>query len=160
MHRFRDLLSLVLACGLSIPPIYADERTLEDPVIELSESVYCPCGCVRETIRACVCGTAQGITQEFQNRLRNEETIEEIREDYLGKYGTQFNAVMLAEGFNIVAYVIPFFILVVGLGIVAIVITRLKQGIREPAKTTSAKIDRAQFDYQQIEDEVERYKRD
>jgi cytochrome c-type biogenesis protein CcmH/NrfF len=150
----------VLACGLSIPPIYADERTLEDPVIELSESVYCPCGCVRETIRACVCGTAQGITQEFQNRLRNEETIEEIREDYLGKYGTQFNAVMLAEGFNIVAYVIPFFILVVGLGIVAIVITRLKQGIREPAKTTSAKIDRAQFDYQQIEDEVERYKRD
>ena len=150
----------MLACGLSIPPIYADERTLEDPVIELSESVYCPCGCVRETIRACVCGTAQGITQEFQNRLRNEETIEEIREDYLGKYGTQFNAVMLAEGFNIVAYVIPFFILVVGLGIVAIVITRLKQGIREPAKTTSAKIDRAQFDYQQIEDEVERYKRD
>jgi cytochrome c-type biogenesis protein CcmH/NrfF len=150
----------VLACGLSIPPIYADERTLEDPVIELSESVYCPCGCVRETIRACVCGTAQGITQEFQNRLRNEETIEEIREDYLGKYGTQFNAVMLAEGFNIVAYVIPFFILVVGLGIVAIVITRLKQGIREPAKTTSAKIDRAQFDYQQSEDEVERYKRD
>ena len=150
----------MLACGLSIPPIYADERTLEDPVIELSESVYCPCGCVRETIRACVCGTAQSITQEFQNRLRNEETIEEIREDYLGKYGTQFNAVMLAEGFNIVAYVIPFFILVVGLGIVAIVITRLKQGIREPAKTTSAKIDRAQFDYQQIEDEVERYKRD
>ena len=67
---------------------------------------------------------------------------------------------MLAEGFNIVAYVIPFFILVVGLGIVAIVITRLKQGIREPAKTTSAKTDRAQFDYQQIEDEVERYKRD
>ena len=160
MHRFRGLLSLVLACGLSIPPIYADERTLEDPVIELSESVYCPCGCVRETIRACVCGTAQGITQEFQNRLRNEETIEEIREDYLGKYGTQFNAVMLAEGFNIVAYVIPFFILVVGLGIVAIVITRLKQGIREPAKTTSAKTDRAKFDYQQIEDEVERYKRD
>ena len=160
MHRFGNPLSFALLCGLSMLPIYADERIIEDPVIELSESVYCPCGCVRETIRACVCGTAQGITLEFQTRLQSGETIEGIREDYLEEYGTQFNAVMLAQGFNVVAYVIPFFILVVGLGIVAIVITRLKQGIREPAKTTSAKIDRAQFDYQQIEDEVERYKRD
>lgn len=141
-------------------PVYADERTLEGSVIELSESVYCPCGCVRETIRACVCGTAQGLTLEFQTRLQNGETLEKIREDYLGKYGTQFNAIMRAQGFNMVAYVVPSFILIVGFGVVFVVITRLKQGVRESARATSATIDRGQFNYRQVEDELERYKRD
>ena len=142
-------------------PIYAGDQIIEDPVIELSESVYCPCGCVRETIRACVCGTAQGITLEFQTRLQNGETIEEVREEYLEKYGTQFNAVMLAQGFNIVAYIIPFFILIAGLGIVSVVIARLKQRVKGPAKAPSTEVDLlSKFNYQQVEDELERYKRD
>ena len=142
-------------------PIYAGDQIIEDPVIELSESVYCPCGCVRETIRACVCGTAQGITLEFQTRLQNGETIEGIREEYLEKYGTQFNAVMLAQGFNVVAYIIPFFILIAGLGIVSVVIARLKQRVKGPAKAPSTEVDLlSKFNYQQVEDELERYKRD
>ena len=142
-------------------PIYAGDQIIEDPVIELSESVYCPCGCVRETIRVCVCGTAQGITLEFQTRLQNGETIEEVREEYLEKYGTQFNAVMLAQGFNIVAYIIPFFILIAGLGIVSVVIARLKQRVKGPAKAPSTEVDLlSKFNYQQVEDELERYKRD
>jgi len=142
-------------------PIYAGDQIIEDPVIELSESVYCPCGCVRETIRACVCGTAQGITLEFQTRLQNGETIEGIREEYLEKYGTQFNAVMLAQGFNVVAYIIPFFILIAGLGIVSVVIARLKQRVEGPAKAPSTEVDLlSKFNYQQVEDELERYKRD
>ena len=142
-------------------PIYAGGQIIEDPVIELSESVYCPCGCVRETIRACVCGTAQGITLEFQTRLQNGETIEGIREEYLEKYGTQFNAVMLAQGFNVVAYIIPFFILIAGLGIVSVVIARLKQRVKGPAKAPSTEVDLlSKFNYQQVEDELERYKRD
>ena len=142
-------------------PIYAGDQIIEDPVIELSESVYCPCGCVRETIRACVCGTAQGITLEFQTRLQNGETIEEVREEYLEKYGTQFNAVMLAQGFNVVAYIFPFFILIAGLGIVSVVIARLKQRVKGPAKAPSTEVDLlSKFNYQQVEDELERYKRD
>ena len=142
-------------------PIYAGDQIIEDPVIELSESVYCPCGCVRETIRACVCGTAQGITLEFQTRLQNGETIEEVREEYLEKYGTQFNAVMLAQGFNVVAYIVPFFILIAGLGIVSVVIARLKQRVKGPAKAPSTEVDLlSKFNYQQVEDELERYKRD
>ena len=142
-------------------PIYAGDQIIEDPVIELSESVYCPCGCVRETIRVCVCGTAQGITLEFQTRLQNGETIEEVREEYLEKYGTQFNAVMLAQGFNVVAYIIPFFILIAGLGIVSVVIARLKQRVKGPAKAPSTEVDLlSKFNYQQVEDELERYKRD
>ena len=160
MHRFGNSLSFVLFYGLSMLPIYADDRIIEDPMIELSESVYCPCGCVRETIRACVCETAQGITLEFQTRLQSGETIEGIREDYLGKYGTQFNAVMLAQGFNIVAYIVPFFILIAGLGIVSVVIARLKQRVKGPVRATLTKVDLSKFNYQQVEDELERYKRD
>ena len=161
MHRFKNPLSFWLLCGLAVCPIYAADQIIEDPVIELSESVYCPCGCVRETIRACVCGTAQGITLEFQTRLQNGETIEEVREEYLEKYGTQFNAVMLAQGFNVVAYIIPFFILIAGLGIVSVVIARLKRRVKGPAKAPSTEVDlSSKFNYQQVEDELERYKRD
>ena len=161
MHRFKHTLIFWLLCGLAVCPIYAGGQIIEDPVIELSESVYCPCGCVRETIRACVCGTAQGITLEFQTRLQNGETIEEVREEYLEKYGTQFNAVMLAQGFNVVAYIVPFFILIAGLGIVSVVIARLKQRVEGPAKAPSTEVDLlSKFNYQQVEDELERYKRD
>ena len=79
---------------------------------ELINTVYCPCGCVRETIKVCVCPTANGIQAEFVSALNEGKTVEEIRTAYLEKYGSQFHAVMKAEGLNILAYLMPAVILI------------------------------------------------
>ena len=89
-----------------------DERYLDKQLDELLTTTYCPCGCVRETNKKCVCETAQQMETMFRNRLSDGETVEEIRQDYLNTYGKQFHAVMKAEGINILAYVMPAVILI------------------------------------------------
>ena len=75
------------------PPL-ADELsidTVESKLEQLTTTLYCNCGCVRETIQKCVCGTAAMIETEFRNRLIAGETVEQIREDYFLKSGFLFN---------------------------------------------------------------------
>lgn len=122
---------------------------------ELLSTLYCPCGCVRETNKACVCETAQMMESMFRKRLSEGETVEEIRTDYLNTYGTQFSAVMKAEGINLLAYIMPAVILIT-IGGVIFVIRHQSRGNKVPAKETDKEIsDELQ---QHLEDELERYK--
>ena len=90
---------------------------------ELMTTVYCPCGCVRETIKACVCATAQQIEVDFRTALTAGGTVQEIRTAYLKRHGPQFSAVMPAKGVNLLAYLMPVGILIV-MGAVAFVVLR------------------------------------
>ena len=90
----------------------ADAILLESKIEELTTTVYCYCGCTRETIQNCICGTATDVETEFRNRLVAGETVEHIREDYLKDYGSQYSAVLPVGGFNTLAYVMPAIILI------------------------------------------------
>ena len=90
---------------------------------ELMTTVYCPCGCVRETIKACVCATAQQIEADFRTALTAGGTVQEIRTAYLERHGPQFSAVMPAKGVNLLAYLMPVGILI-AMGAVAFVVLR------------------------------------
>ena len=151
------------SCLISVAD--AQEQTLvTDPSLEsnleqLVTSVYCHCGCVRETIENCVCGNAQQIETDFRNRLAAGGTVQQIRTDYLARYGTQYSALMPAKGFNIVAYAMPAVIIVL-LGVIVFLVLRSKRRAapaKSPASTEpqqSASADQ----YEQIEEELERYK--
>ena len=135
------------------------EPSLEANLDQLMTSVYCHCGCVRETIKHCVCGVAQGIETDFRNRLIAGETIQQIRDDYLARYGTQYSALMPVEGFNIVAYAMPAIIIVL-MGVIVFLVLRSKRSAAlakapastEPQESTSTD------QYEQIEQELEHYK--
>ena len=133
--------------------------SLESNLDQLMTSVYCYCGCVRETIKHCVCGVAQGIETDFRNRLINGETVQQIREDYLARYGTQFSALMPAKGFNIVAYAMPAIIIVL-LGIIVFLVLRSKRKAApaQPPDPPSSPQSGSTDQYKQIEEELERYK--
>ena len=135
------------------------DAQFESKLNELLTTVYCYCGCERETIEVCVCGTAEQIESDFRNRLLAGQTVEEIRTRYLDTYGPQFYAVMPAEGINLIAYIMPAVILVLIGGIAFAVLRRAKQ---QPVATA----DRDEVSDQQISDtalkqvetELERYK--
>ena len=134
------------------------DLSLESNLEQLMTSVYCHCGCVRDTIKNCVCVTAQGIETDFRNRLINGETVQQIRDDYPARYGTQFSALMPAKGFNIVAYAMPAIIIVL-LGIIVFLVLRSKRKAApakppDPTPPRSGPTDQ----YEQIEEELERYK--
>ena len=135
------------------------DPSLEANLDQLMTSVYCYCGCVRETIKHCVCGVAQGIETDFRNRLINGETVQQIRDDYLARHGTQYLALMPAKGFNIVAYAMPAVIIAL-IGVIVFLVLRSKRKAAlakspvpiEPQRSASV------GQYEQIEEELERYK--
>ncbi len=141
----------------------SEARNTADPQFEtelneLLTTVYCYCGCERETIKVCVCGTAEQIEADFLNRLIAGETIEQIRTDYLDTYGPQFYAVMPAEGINLIAYIMPAVILVL-IGSVAFgVLRKSKQTV--PTTDSSGESNQQVPDttLKRVEDELERYK--
>ena len=135
------------------------DPSLESNLDQLMTSVYCYCGCVRETIKHCVCGVAQGIEVDFRNRLIRGETVEKIRTDYLARWGTQFSALMPAKGFNIVAYAMPAIIIVL-IGVIVFLVLRSKRraALAKSAVSTEPQESASTDQYEQIEEELERYK--
>ncbi len=135
-----------------------DDTTIEAELEELLTTVYCYCGCERETIKVCVCDTAVMIEKDFRDRLLAGQTVEQIRTNYLDRFGPQFYAVMPAEGINLLAYIMPAVILVLIGGIAFVVLRRFSQqavtsdGVEEPNQQVS------DTTVKQVEAELERYK--
>ena len=134
------------------------DTTVESNLKELLTTVYCYCGCERETIEVCVCDTAGMIEKDFRNRLLAGQTVEQIRTNYLDTFGPQFYAVMPAEGINLLAYIMPAVILVLIGGIAFAVLRRSRRqavtshGSEEPHQQVS------DTTVKQVEAELERYK--
>ena len=137
------------------------DATVASDLDELLTTVYCYCGCTRETIEVCMCSTAMSIENNFRDRLLAGETVEQIRTDYLDTYGPQYYAVMPVEGINLLAYAMPVIILLVIGGFAFVVLRRLMQRT-EAAGDTQEKSESQVSDetVQQVEAELERYKRE
>ena len=135
------------------------DPSLEANLDQLMTSVYCYCGCVRETIKHCVCGVAQQIETDFRNRLSAGGTVQQIRADYLARRGTQYSALMPAKGFNIVAYAMPAVIIVL-IGVIVFLVLRSKRRatLAKSSVSTEPKRSASTDQYEQIEEELERYK--
>ena len=127
----------------------------ESQLDELLTTLYCPCGCVRETNKACVCGTAQAIEASFRVALAEGQTVEEIRTLYLKTYGSEFSAVMKAEGVNLLAYIMPVVILIAIGGVIYLVRHQSRSNDISSTQPDQQISDELQ---QQVEAELEKYK--
>ena len=138
------------------------DATVASDLDALLTTVYCYCGCTRETIEVCTCGTAMRIENNFRDRLLAGETVEQIRTNYLDTYGPQYYAVMPVEGINLLAYAMPVVILVLIGGVVFIVLrrsTRLMQQTVSEGESEELGHRVSDETVQQVEAELERYKR-
>lgn len=138
-------------------------KKVASDLAELLTTVYCYCGCVRETIEVCTCGTAMEIESNFRDRLLAGETVEQIRTDYLDTYGPQYYAVMPVEGINLLAYAMPVIILILIGGIVFVVLRRSTRSMQKTAAAGAHEVSASQVSdetVQQVEAELEKYKRE
>ena len=114
-------------CTATVQAQTEDSTGFEAQLDELLTTVYCYCGCERETIEVCVCATAQMIETDFSTRLNAGETVEQIRTNYLETHGPQFYAVMPAKGINLLAYIMPAVILILLGGVAFMVLRKSRQ---------------------------------
>ena len=139
------------------------DATVASDLDELLTTVYCYCGCTRETIEVCTCGTAMNIENNFRARLLAGETVEQIRTDYLDTYGPQYYAVMPVEGINLLAYAMPIVILVLIGGIVFVVLRGSTRSMQKTAAAGTHEGSESQVSdetVKQVEVELERFKRE
>lgn len=139
------------------------DATVASDLDELLTTVYCFCGCTRETIEVCTCQTAMKIENNFRDRLLTGETVEQIRTDYLDTYGPQYYAVMPVEGINLLAYAMPVIILALIGGVVFVVLRRSTRLMQQTvSEDGSGDVGHRVSDetVQQVESELERYKRE
>ena len=131
---------------------------------ELLTTVYCHCGCTRETIKVCVCNTAVAIEASFKDELTNGKSVDQIRTAYLDKYGPEFYAVMPAEGINLLAYIMPAVILVLIGGVVFVVLQRSTRSMQGTLVTSDAheksESEVSDAAVKQVEAELEKYKQE
>lgn len=114
---------LLFAAVLVLMPAKAFPLTAS----EITQGMTCTCGCSM-VLAACEgsmeCGPAAQITQEVIQMIEQGQTKEEILRHYVDKYGETILAAPTKEGFNFLAWVLPFLGLAMGIGGIYIFIDR------------------------------------
>lgn len=115
-------LSLVLYLGVGFSTVLAapDAATLHSA----TSSLICVCGCSNMIVSSCECATATELTAEVSALLESGHTKDEVIETFVEKYGSWVRAAPTTEGFNLLAWLLPFGAL--GLGVVIVLFTLKK----------------------------------
>ena len=115
--------------ALGVGPLTALAQTdaaLERHAAEIDTKLMATC-CFAQQVSVHPSAAAQEAKVDIRRRLKAGETEREILAAYVAQYGKQVLAVPPAEGFDISLYVMPFVILVGGLGVVVLLARRFAQ---------------------------------
>jgi cytochrome c-type biogenesis protein CcmF len=117
---------------------------------QLQKEIICMCGtCGRKRLAECTCGMAAQMRGELAGLLGQGKTREQVYEYFMGKWGSQEPlASPIDEGFNRLAWAVPYALGLLGLGIAGVVAVRwarssLQGGAGAPAAAGGAPIDPA-----------------
>jgi cytochrome c-type biogenesis protein CcmH len=132
LSRSLLVVGLLLVFG---SPAQAAERT---PQQAIEEGLMCYCGCSALTVRVCTCGTAATIRQEIATRLANGENEEEVLAAFVARHGKQILSAPTKEGFNLLAWIMPFAVILVAATALIVFIRRsAARGALATAGTTA-----------------------
>lgn len=131
----------VLAWGLlSLTGLRGDVR--EAVVSRVAGQLMCSCPCTH-LLNQCgdECGVAPQQVREIEALLGEGKTEAQVSAAFEQKYGVSILAVPKAEGFNLLAWIMPFAALLAGLGLVVVVARRLKPAVSPQAQPRPHKME-------------------
>lgn len=92
----------------------------------LFESLICTCGCPRETLGTCTCGTAHARRDELRGLLETGKSVEQIQELYGQRYGLAGLAVPPNRGIGRAVWAVPIVAILIGAGAVLFALRKWK----------------------------------
>ena len=126
------LCSVLLVAALS-PVALASYDEAE--YLKAAETILCDCGCHPQSVAACACGRAAELREEMRAMVAGGMSGDELIASYVAKHGEKILIAPDAEGFNLLAWLGPFAMLL--FGVVAIVFLVRRWG---PKKTDGAEM--------------------
>lgn len=148
------LTALLLGAGCLVAPAPVSAQAQDGPSFqELEESLTCQCGCGL-TVHSCnhlTCPSAIPLRAEIREQMSLGKSKSEILDHFRTTYGEMILSSPTTRGFNLVAWILPFFALAVGLAFVLLVVRRWvaaqrlrRSGAAEPT-AVAATPDTAQY---------------
>lgn len=131
-ERLAATLAITALWVVSAPPA----RAAADPQAQAESRLMCYCGCTDLTVKVCNCGTAANIKSDIAARLAGGASVDQVVDAYVAQYGEQIRSAPTREGFNLLAWIMPFAAILAG-GFMIVTLVRRWQ--RQPgAKPTTA----------------------
>ncbi|HKB07855.1 MAG TPA: cytochrome c-type biogenesis protein CcmH [Candidatus Polarisedimenticolia bacterium] len=129
--------SLGLALALFLANPGARDALAAPPTAQqqIESRLMCYCGCSDLTVRVCTCGTADAIRGEIATRLSGGETPDQVVAAFVAQYGEQIRSAPTKTGFDLVAWITPFAVLILAGSALAMTVRRW--GTARPAPTTA-----------------------
>ena len=125
----RKFLIILIICFILQPgiPVLADSPTVSD----ISQELICQCGCTL-TVASCThaeCVSREAIMAIIKDKLAQGQSKDEILRFFVTMYGEQVLASPPKQGLNLVAWLLPFTGLLIGIGVIYIVTKKwVRQG--------------------------------
>ncbi len=139
------LAGLIAAAGLASLRLLG-AQDLEAQYRESAEQLVCQCSC-SEQLTVCAmqnCHSATPMRAEIREKLAQGVPIPEIVASFVETFGKQVLAAPTMEGFDLAAWVMPFFVLVLGLVLVSWIVVRMRgpSAAAQPAESNfDARVD-------------------
>ncbi|AKT36436.1 cytochrome c-type biogenesis protein [Chondromyces crocatus] len=132
---------------------------------QLFWSLLCMCGCPRETLGTCTCGTAHAIRDELRAQLADGKTISDIQNAYVDRFGPQALAVPRNQGASRMLYLVPLFAMALGAALLVVTLRRWRRradedlSARNLRERTSTASKRDEYD-DRLDQELEKLDRE
>ncbi|HUD71787.1 MAG TPA: cytochrome c-type biogenesis protein CcmH [Dongiaceae bacterium] len=116
------------ALGAAILAAAAPARAADpDTRARVESRLMCYCGCTDLTVKVCNCGTAANIKADIAARLDAGATADQVVDAYVAQYGEQIRSAPTRSGFNLLAWIMPFAVILAG-GLMVVSLVRRWRG--------------------------------
>jgi cytochrome c-type biogenesis protein CcmH len=142
-----------MTLGLWLAVVAADPQALEREAKQLEAKLMAPC-CWAQQVSLHQSPAADDIKQTIRTLLAEGKTSEQILDIYVAQYGDRILAEPPARGFSRLIYVAPWVFLVASVGLVIVVIRRLRAVTPAPARSERAAAPPSDDEVDRIDEEL------
>ena len=142
-----------MTLGLWLAVAAADPQALEREAKQLEAKLMAPC-CWAQQVSLHQSPAADEIKQTIRKLLAEGKTSEQILDIYVAQYGDRILAEPPARGFSRLIYVAPWVFLVASVGLVIVVIRRLRAVSPTPARSERAAASPSEAEADRIDEEL------
>ncbi len=142
-----------MTLGLWLAVVAVDPQALEREAKQLEAKLMAPC-CWAQQVSLHQSPAADDIKQTIRTLLAEGKTSEQILDIYVAQYGDRILAEPPARGFSRLIYVAPWVFLVASVGLVIVVIRRLRAVTPAPARSERAAAPPSEDEADRIDEEL------
>ncbi len=146
-----SLMQVAVALWLAVAA--ADPQTLEREAKQLETMLMAPC-CWAQQVSLHQSPASDEIKRNIRRLLADGKTRQQILDVYVAEYGDRILAEPPARGFSRALYVAPWIFLVGSVGLVVVVIRRLRSSGAEPARAEPASAPPDEAESERIDEEL------